>query len=37
MTGNAVAVPVAKFLGESIVNVHQNLVGEHLQVEISAA
>jgi DNA (cytosine-5)-methyltransferase 1 len=37
MTGNAVAVPVAKFLGESIVNVHQNLVGEHLQGEITAA
>lgn len=37
MTGNAVAVPVAKFLGERIVNVHRNLIGNHFQSENAAA
>jgi DNA (cytosine-5)-methyltransferase 1 len=37
MTGNAVAVPVAKFLGQGIVNVHRNLVENHFQTETIAA
>lgn len=31
MTGNAVSVPVAEFLGRRIVNVHQNFISSHLQ------
>jgi DNA (cytosine-5)-methyltransferase 1 len=37
MTGNAVAVPVAKFLGKRIVNIHRNLIGKHFHTEILAA
>ncbi len=37
MTGNAVSVPVAKFIGQRIVDVHSNLVRNHWQKGIVAA